>query len=97
MNRIDRGYINRRSEDQLREELLIELEKNAALRDAFKSLPECPEPLALNALHYFADFERDWLRGKELQRTHDVPPNTECEMGAGLWVLIRNAILAAQS
>jgi hypothetical protein len=59
-----------------------------ALLDALRDLPEVPPPLVLRTLSHAAKFSGDWEEGKRIQRERGldvVPPNTECEMGAGWW------------
>lgn len=94
---LDERYIDSLSAEQLRNELKYELNRKFAMREAFSELPEVPSPLVLNMLNDFAKFERDWDRGKRMQRDHDIPPNTECETGAGLWSIIRPALIAAEN
>jgi hypothetical protein len=95
MTRLDPAYLERRTADQLRKELAWELERHLALREAFKSVPEVCPVEAQHLLSEFATYPRDWERGKQLQRIHGseaIPPNSECESGAGLWALIREAL-----
>jgi len=95
---VDPTYINSMSIEQLRRELIFELEKSFALREAFQKLPDVPRIEALVALSEWATWPRDWEKGKEMQRTHSVdviPPNTEYEKGAGLWSILRTALIAA--
>lgn len=96
---VDRDYIATLDIERLRQELTWALDRHYALRLAFLDLPEVPHPLAQHLLSEYANFERDWPRGKTLQQARDlgeVPPNTECEAGAGLWTIIREALVAAK-
>lgn len=55
---------------------------------ALRDLPDVPPPLVLNTLSQAGDFSKDWNEGKRIQRERGlevVPPNTECEIGAGFW------------
>jgi len=59
-----------------------------ALLDALRDLPELPDPLVLSVLSHCAKFPEDWNEGNRIQRERGldaVPPNTECEKGAGYW------------
>lgn len=100
MTRIDPSYLEGRSAESLRKELAWELERLAALREAFQDLPEVAPIPALHLLNDFSMWPRDWDRGKELQRKHGlaaIPPNSECECGAGLWAIIREALTKTSS
>ena len=49
---------------------------------------ELPEPYILNEMGRYAEWPRDWERGKALQRElggEAIPYKSECESGAGLW------------
>lgn len=95
---IDERSIDGMSEKQLRDELKFELNKNFALMEAFRNLPEIANPTALWHLSDFADHQRDWERGKMMQRDaslEEIPPNVEYEVGAGLWSIIREALINA--
>lgn len=95
---VDVDYIDTLSVEELRHELKLSLAKEHALRKAFKKVLAVPDPLALNALNSLGGkFSRDWERGKAMQRNHGleaIPPNTECEIGAGLWSRIHDALLS---
>lgn len=55
---------------------------------ALRDQPKLPEPRVLSHLNRAAKFPEDWERGKQMQRKlglDAIPPNTECEMGAGWW------------
>ena len=94
---INRGYIESLSLSQIRDELAYSLEGQFELSDALRNLPECPPAIVLHLLSHGATFPEDWNRGKTMQGAgHAVPFNTECEMGAGLWSIIRAAIAAAR-
>lgn len=97
MARLDPNYLQQRSADQLRNELRFELERILALREAFRELPDVAPVEALHLLSEFATYPRDWERGKKMQAAGlNVPPNSECESGAGLWALIRDALRDSQ-
>ena len=98
MARVDRAYLERRTKESLVNELTWELERVFALREAFKELPEVPPVEAQHLLHEFSTWPRDWERGKKMQSQHGgeaIPFKTECECGAGLWALIREALVKA--
>ena len=98
MGRVDKAYIERRDRAGLARELTFELERIYALREAFKELPEVPPVEAMHLLSEFATYPRDWERGKKMQAAGlDIPPNSECESGAGLWALIREALTKSET
>lgn len=96
---VDTKYINSMTPEQLRNELTLELERKFALMAAFRELPEvAPVP----ALYYLSDFAstKDWERGHTLKGKYPlevIPPVSECETGAGLWVLLREALSKANA
>lgn len=95
---IDEAYVNRMTPEQLRRELIDELEFTFGLMAALRDLPEMPPPFILHRLDEGATWEHHSL-GKQLQRTHSIdviPPVSECEGGAGLWSIIRAALVAAK-
>lgn len=69
---------------------------------AFEDLPEVPSIEVLWLLSEAATprvVKGLWVEGKRLQRKHGItaiPPKTELENAAGLWSLIRDAVIAAK-
>lgn len=95
MPRCPVSHIKSLSPEWLRGQLAWELEQKNALIDAFRDLPDVPPIPAQHLLFWLSDGGRDWARGKELQRKHGyqmIPPKYECEAGAGLWSLLREAL-----
>ena len=98
MGRVDERSIGT-DVDALRRELIWEWEQKLALVEAFRDLPEMAPPDALHFLSSLAG-PGDWERGKALAGKYSsdvLPPNSECETGAGLWVVIRAAVVAARN
>jgi hypothetical protein len=96
---IDERYIDSQGMDELRYNYKRLLNEWAAVKRAFKDLPEVPSATALLALDGLSDFGRDWDLGKKMQNKHGigaVPPKTECECGAGLWARIQPVLKAAK-
>jgi hypothetical protein len=99
---VDQTYINKMGADQLRRELVIELEKSIALSEALLELPEVPPIEALMALAHAGMNTHDpdtMAIGKALQRqvgSGAIPYKTEYEAAAGLWSIIRAALVAAK-
>lgn len=78
------------------ENMPLDIEFAVAITD----LPEVPSRNVLNFLkessYGVSDINQVKVRGKELQREHGldaVPPASEIEWAAGLWDLIRTAII----
>jgi hypothetical protein len=99
---VDPTYINRMDADQLRRELVIVLEQRIALSEALLELPEVPPVEALMALAHAGMNTHNpdtSAIGKALQRKvglEAIPPKTEYEAAAGLWSIIRAALIAAK-
>lgn len=95
---IDQEYINSLSVDQLRRELTLSLEQIHGFSKALKDLPEVPSHIVLYMLSSPAMSMWDDIydRGKIMQRQYGldaIPPKSEYECAAGLWELIRNALI----
>ena len=100
MSRIDRRYIDSLTVQALRNELTWELEQKFALIEAFKELPDVAPVEALHYLSEFSTYPRDREKGKQMQRefrSEVIPPNAECESGAGLWSILRDALRSARA
>jgi hypothetical protein len=98
VSRVDRRSIDSMSIEHLRNELVWEMEQKFAMMEAFKELPEVAPVPALHYLNDLSTYPRDWEKGKQMQREHSIeaiPPVSECETGAGLWSIIRAALVAA--
>lgn len=95
---IDEKYITTMSTDQLRRELVDALEFQFGLLKALRELPEMPPPFVLHMLGSAAKWPEHHNIGKTLQihRLEVIPPVSECEGGAGLWSIIRAALVAAK-
>lgn len=64
---------------------------------ALRDRPVLPSPLVLHCLSQAGDFSLDYDEGKRIQREYGleaVPPVTECEVGAGFWHRIIQAVPA---
>ena len=99
MFKVDENYLNRLGVDQLRQEVHDFAGRWIELTTAMQELPELPSPELLRALGDFAVWS-DHERGKEMQRRYtleQIPPVSECEGGAGVWSVLRTALLAARS
>jgi hypothetical protein len=94
--RVDRRFIDKMKPEQLRDELVELLEERFALMEAFQDLPEVPSITAQYALSHLYFAPGSGL-GKQMQRKHGlkIPPKSEYEQGAGLWSVIRAALIAA--
>lgn len=95
---VDENYLNRLTTDQLKDEVRDYAGRWIALTDAMQTLPELPSPELLHVLGAFADLS-DHERGKQMQRTRtlaEIPPVSECEGGAGVWSVIRAALMDAR-
>jgi hypothetical protein len=83
---------------ELRRELRIAWDRQFALRDAIRDLPDVPGHEALRALvDLGGSFPDMWEIGKTEQMKHPwgaVPAKTEYEIAQGLWVIIRDALRA---
>lgn len=96
-------YENSLSIERLRSEVRMLWNREAAFRDDISALPEVPSH---ETLWHLVDAARalpwpaTWEVGKELQASHPwgtVPAKTELECSAGLWVMIREGIMARQA
>lgn len=99
MFEVDEANLSRMTVEQLRQEVRDYAGRWIALIDAFDKLPEVPSPALLHVLGDFAKWPSDHERGKEMQRRlrlDAIPPVSECEGGAGVWSVIRAALLAAR-
>ena len=99
MFKVDEANLNRLTVEQLRQEVRDYAGRWIALMDAFENLPEVPEPELLHVLGDFAKWPEDHNRGREMQRRlrlDAIPPVSECEGGAGMWSVIRAALIAAR-
>lgn len=97
---IDETYLNSLSVEALRSELRYALEVQYGILFALRDVPEMPSPFVLLHLGTVAKWPEDKDRGKKLQRElglDAIPPKSECESGAGLWSIIRDAIRTARS
>ena len=95
MFKVDENYLNRLSVEQLKNEVHDFAGRWIALQTALRELPELPSAELLHVLGDFARWE-DHARGKSIQRRlglDSVPPVSECEGGAGVWSIIRQAML----
>ena len=91
----DEPYENTLSTEQLRREVRRSLDLERDLRRALKELPEVPPYRVLLFLSSAGRFPQDWEQGKRMQmerRDNAIPYKTECEIGAGLWYRIREAL-----
>lgn len=98
MFKVSDDYVNKLSVEQLRDELHDFAGRWYELVYALKTLPELPKPELLHVLGDGAVWS-DHERGKEMQHTASleaIPPVSECEGGAGLWSVIRAALLEAR-
>lgn len=86
--------------EELRREVRRGWDIQNGLAKALRDLPEMPPPLVLAFLSRAAQFAADYPVGKRLQlesRDLDIPFNTECEMGAGLWFRLRRGLMDAKA
>lgn len=91
-------YVNRLSVEQLRAEVHDFAGRWVELTVAMQELPELPSPELLHVLGDFAVWS-DHARGKQMQRKYSVeqiPPVSECEGGAGVWAIVRAALIEAR-
>lgn len=95
-------YENTLSIERLREECREAWNESMALNNALIELPETLGVDALRAIEHAAMNIREpdmFALGKALQRKHGIdaiPPKTERECAAGLWSIIRAALIAAK-
>lgn len=86
------------SEDDIKDDISEGLLYEIKLSEAIRRLPEVPDldVLWLLAMAAAAVPRHIKDRGKELQRVHGleaIPPKAELEWAAGLWSVIRAALL----
>lgn len=96
---IDENYLNSLSPEQLRDELRYYLELHYGILFALRDVPDMPSPFVLMHLGTAAKWPKDKARGlaeRQKQGMDAIPPKSECESGAGLWQIIRDAIRAAR-
>jgi hypothetical protein len=99
MFKVDESHLNNLTIEQLRAEVHDFAGRWIALSDAMRELPDLPRPELLHVLGDFAKWPEDHERGKLMQRTHtlaEIPPVSECEGGAGVWSVIRAALIEAR-
>ena len=95
-------YENTFTLEELRREVRRCWNYESALTEALQELPEVPSTAALRLLVSAAMNQRElplWSIGKELQQRLGldvVPPKTEYEYAAGMWSIIRTALLSAR-
>ena len=91
---VDQRYLDNLTPEQMRRELETAIEFQLEFLHALRELPDFPPPFVLHELNYAAN-RNDHGRGKKLQRDVSlevIPPVSECEGGAGVWVVIRDAM-----
>lgn len=67
---------------------------------ALRNRPVLPDPLVLHILSQAGNFSLDIEEGKRIQREYGldaVPPVTECEIGAGFWHRVIQAVPSRKS
>lgn len=104
---LEDGY----SVDRLKRELRYSWDQGMAVNQALIDLPEIPPVLVLDFLVHAAmnsgRYVDLWSIGKEMQQMisvkdnfrnpeHGIPYRTEYECAAGMWSIIRNALLEAR-
>lgn len=95
-------YENTLDLSALRREVRAAWGSHAAFVEAIRMLPDMAEPEALWHLVDAAMAVKGhhlWQMGKEAQRSMGlsvVPPKSELENAAGLWIVIRDALRSAQ-
>ena len=95
---IDKEYIKSLNRESLEREAIWFMEQVYSFHKALRDLPEIPDTTTLYMLSTqtknYSSMDL-WEIGKTLQQEHGldlIPPNFECEQGAGLWKIIRDAI-----
>lgn len=89
-------YENTLSIDELRREVRECWDRERAIANALRDLPEMAPPWILLFLDRAAKWPEDNNLGKLLQRKlglEAIPPKSECEGGAGIWYRIRQGML----
>lgn len=95
-------YENTLTIEELRREVRRCWDKEHAFTRALRDLPEVPDTAALRLLKSAAMGWRRhdlWSIGKGLQQKlgfEVIPPKTEYECAAGMWSIIRTALLSAR-
>ncbi len=84
--------------DELRREVRRSWSLEFDLADALTELPEVPPVSVLLFLGSgrISKFPGDWEVGKDMQNKYGlekVPPKTECELGAGVWMRLREKLI----
>lgn len=89
-------YENTMSIERLRQELRECWDRERAIVDALRDLPEMAPPWILLFFDRAAKYPDDNSLGKKLQQKLPrgaIPYKTECEGGAGVWYRIRQGML----
>jgi hypothetical protein len=82
---------------ELRREVRMCWDREQALIDALRDVPEMPPAWILLFLSRAAKWPEDYNFGKILRREMGfdvIPPKSECECGAGIWHRIRQGLSA---
>jgi hypothetical protein len=90
-------YENTLSIEELRREVRECWDRELAIANALRDLPEMPPPWVLLFFDRAAKWPEDSNLGKKIQRElglDAIPPKSECETGAGVWYRIRQGLLA---
>jgi hypothetical protein len=89
-------YENTLSLDELRREVRECWDRERAIADALRNLPEMAPPWVLLFFNRASEWPEDSNLGKRLQRklgSEAIPFKSECETGAGVWYRIRQGML----
>lgn len=89
-------YENTLSVEELRRELRRAWDVHYGFMKAIRDAVDMPDPFILKEISYAARHPQDWETGNKIQRElgfERVPPVSECESGAGLWVRIRRGLV----
>lgn len=89
-------YENTLSVEELRREVRECWDREHAIADALRDLPEMAPPWILLFFSRASQWPDDSDLGKKLQRRlgwNAIPPKSECETGAGVWYRIRQGML----
>ncbi len=90
-------YENQLTIEELRREVRECWDREHAIIEALRGLPEMAPPWILLFFSRASKWPEDSNLGKMLQRkmTLDaIPPKSECETGAGVWYRIRKGMMA---
>jgi hypothetical protein len=93
----DEPLENRLTLEELRREVRECWDREHAIANALRDLPEVAPPWVLLFFDRASQWPEDSRLGKLMQRKHGlsaIPPKTECETGAGVWYRIRQGLLA---